>query len=609
MYLVLIETSGNQNYIFSTNKLKENVGASELTYRAGTDWIIQAIAAVSGCPEWNNNNQSIREKLLSQKLNRPIESSSGDVKVEIIVATSGKALLLTKEPEDAKQIIRNITQKALNQSPGLDICGVISGDFDWNDKEALGKMNLQVHQRFEALRSERPSPELRFLRLPVVESCATSGLPANKVDPHTPDNTPVLRSLVSLKKREAVRSGFTRIERLLKNHPSGFNLARSIQVLDKDREVTSEDLPDSNNNDSRTSDSLDWLSVIHADGNGLGEIFLNFEEHLKNLEPKNSDSNRNYIDYLRKFSLALDYCTEQAFIKALNAFPPRSDKLLPIVPLVLGGDDLTVVCDGKFALRFTQLFLKHFEKETQKTGPEYYDGVVSKIAKEALKVGRLSACAGVAIIKPHFPFSIAYELAEALTQSAKQVKKIVQTKPEEDGAKKPYPCSALDFHIVYDASGVDLEQIRQKLHQEEGRTKLYSRPYVITPENELRTAAGLDWVKNHRWEDFEKRVKLLTASTEEGVRKLPNSQMHDLRTGLTLGRKLADARYCLIRDRYLKQGLVELAGSKDSLFNEEESNSNIYITGLLDAMDAASFLVVEDPVSQETPAPVAKPKP
>ena len=43
IYLISLETGGNQAYIFSTNKLRNVVGASELIYRTGTEYVERAV--------------------------------------------------------------------------------------------------------------------------------------------------------------------------------------------------------------------------------------------------------------------------------------------------------------------------------------------------------------------------------------------------------------------------------------------------------------------------------------------------------------------------------------------------------------------------------------
>ena len=560
MYLVLIETSGNQNFIFSTNKLKENIGASELTYRAGTEWVLQAVKEIGSYDLWDLDRYCLRNNLLNPHRNRPI-ASNNPIQVEVIVATSGKALLLTHDELTARQIIRTVTQRALKEAPGMDFCGVFE-EFDWNT-DSIGCAIRKIHQSFEAVRTRKPAPQLRFLQIPVIAQCSTSGLPAAQTD--SADQKPI--SEVSLKKRLKNEPAFERLSRLLQDDRRSF--VRNVRELEETFEK-----------------NLEWLAVIHADGNGLGEIFLNFDRVIDSdasLSDK-AEFNRAYVDQLRQFSIHLDICTEQAFIDALQTFGSDTNKPLPVIPLILGGDDITIICDGKSALDFTHQFLDHFEQETQK------DSILSNIACRALSINRLSACAGVAIIKPHFPFSIAYQLAEALTKSAKQIKEIVKTP-----AQKPHPCSALDFHIVFDASGVELKQIRQKLELTDGtnKIKLYGRPYVTTKVEtlEAESASGIDWIKLHQWQDLEKKVRAIIATDEEGRRRLPNSQLHDLRSALFLGKASADARYKLIRGRYQDQGIAALDGQLESLFSTEPAAAlHTYITGLLDAIDAAEFL-------------------
>ncbi|MGK7875815.1 MAG: hypothetical protein AB4426_21715 [Xenococcaceae cyanobacterium] len=513
MFLVLLETSGNQNFIFATNKLRENIGASELTYRAGTQWVLNAVGKITQNERlrvWPDSDR-LRNLLIDSKLNPPIENS--DSTVEIIIAASGKALLLAKKKDTAQKIIREVTRKALQEAPGIDICGVWV-EFEWNEPKSLDAAIQKIYQEFQIVHSSLRSPHLRFLRLPVVEACATSALPASQLS--NLNNEKVAISAMSNVKRKAAAESLERMQLMVRDIQ--YKFAKNIDKLEKIFE-----------------ESLKWLAVVHADGNGLGQIFLNFGDY--------AEDNRDYVERLRRFSLALDLCTEKAFKAALNVFPLQQD-ILPVVPLVLGGDDLTVVCDGEYAMEFTRKFLQEFEKETAKT--EHLEGIIPQIATKALASNRLSSCGGIAIIKPHFPFHVAYELAEDLLKSAKKVKKKVTHKDTSN----PLPCSALDFHIVYDSSGVELDSIRQRLRSKAEEFDLYKRPLVITELEQLQGAEFIQWAEFYHWHEFEKKVEFLRQKDEAGNYKFPPSQGNQLRSACFLGKAEADAEYKLIKQRY-----------------------------------------------------------
>ena len=324
-------------------------------------------------------------------------------------------------------------------------------------------------------------------------------------------------------------------------------------------------------------EAIDWLAIVHADGNGLGQIFMNFKDFINCPDKTILENNRIYVDKLQQFSLALEDATENAFRKALRVV--KNQKIvLPIVPLVLGGDDLTVICDGKYALEFTRIFLKEFETETAQKS------IFAEIAKQALNAPRLSACAGVAITKPHFPFHNSYKLAEQLIKEAKTVKQKVQ----KDG--KPYPCSAMDFQILYDSSFTELSEIRQRLLVDNGKTRLTAKPYVVTPKNDLEEVEA-GWAKNHHVNDLLTRIEIFLQKDKENRPVLPNTQVHNLREGLFLGKKEADGRLQLIFERYKEElhKFLENDYNQDNTLFRQTETEQLWETRFIDAFEAAAF--------------------
>ncbi|MEZ5940637.1 MAG: hypothetical protein R3C18_04545 [Planctomycetaceae bacterium] len=583
MYLVVLETGGNQRYIFQSNRLRENIGASELTYRGGTEYVLRAVHNAGGADfsEVLGNPAGVRQKILDQ-------NPGGTNGIEVIVATSGKAMLLVEDVSKAKKIVRQATATALKEAPGLDLCGVVwevAGD-------NFGQTVRNAHQKLQEIQSQRTGCSTRYPQLPVVAECQSTGGPAfgmtdealrTQDDRRKPEVTSVWR--------DVSRSSFVKGEYFGKwqvDDEASRHQRRGWR--DRLENICANKLQFAPNPHRLEKDAnLDWLGVVHIDGNGLGLIFLNFENFL----PDGKRDYRTYVNLFRKFSCALEEAAETAFCRTLEGDDSWTPKLhdrgknpFPaFIPLILGGDDVTLVCDGREALPFTIRFLRNFEEETGKRQD------VAEIIRAATgeRESAVTASAGVAIVKPHFPFHRAYHLAEQLINSAKRPIKALF----ELGQPR---CSSIDFHILYDASYTDLQSIRKRLVAPDG-CLLTTKPYVLLDDDRPHDN---DWVNAANWMGLDKRVEALN-STTDGRRLLSSSQMHALREALHEGTKEADNQLALVSHRLsASQYNVLREDQSDTLVRDrtpypgETSSSSSETTPrketrFLDALDVAAF--------------------
>lgn len=340
-YLYGASIQGIQSFIFQTNELKDVIGASALI-----DYI---------CKDYFINN------FLGN--GEPIINAAGNIKC------------IYSNIDECKNTVRLLPKVITEMAPGITISQAVV------KIEEENKFADYTNELEKRLRTQRNKPSRSSTTsFMAVERSRKTGLPAttiNKDGDFIDINTEAKRNNSSKLQLELCRKCFGMKE--LRHTDVAYNL---------------EDITDRNN----------WIAIIHADGNGLGQIVAKIghnEEKLKD------------------FSVLLDKATTSAAQKAFTEIMWQGN-IIPIRPIVLGGDDLTIICRADIALNYASSFLYHFEEETKATGYA------------------LTACAGISFIKSSYPFHYGYKLAEALCERAKKdCKQISDTAP-----------SCLMFHKV-----------------------------------------------------------------------------------------------------------------------------------------------------------------
>jgi CRISPR/Cas system-associated protein Cas10 (large subunit of type III CRISPR-Cas system) len=183
------------------------------------------------------------------------------------------------------------------------------------------------------------------------------------------------------------------------------------------------------------------IAIIHADGNGLGAMIAAMS--------KNLTSDEEVQQVFKQFSLDLERATQNAVNRAKEKLPQ-----MKLRQVILGGDDLTVVCDANSALEFSNYFLEAFEEETK-------------------AMGGLTACAGIAYCNYKYPFHYAVSLAESLCAEAKKHSRIIDS---------TLPPSSLMFHNIQSSNFTTFEDYVDNeltLNSGEGKVYLNYGPYFV----------------------------------------------------------------------------------------------------------------------------------
>lgn len=471
----LFDITGIQDYIFSSKKVKENVGASLLVRDVMKKVLLKAFAdSPSAVTDW----EAKTEFGFPKKNGTP---------AEVVYIGGGNAMVVFDCRDRAIDITQKISREILAMTAGGLGLAVSHVDTEYDDfKRDVRAIRKAVEQRKACPAYNKP-----LAGLAVTREGTTDGLPA--VERSDGDYI----SEVAYLKRRAEKENRAAFSPLA---PSGSTLPAEFDKLGRGKEG-----------------GESHIAVVHIDGNSIGKIIDDYilstscyNESIKRLRTISTIINEAFEEGFRALiqNLAGALADDSSFRDRFNL----DAGTLPVRPLILSGDDLTFVCDGRIGIALAVEFLRALQNR------EISD-----------RSQRFSACAGVAVVKPHFPFHRAYHLAEALCQSAKHRAKALGNETD--------PSSWLDFHIVHSGLPIDLDTTRKSMYSISGmnvvpdicgnqytskRYHLIARPYQVS---------GKSIQRRFSWEDQLSRVYHL--------QKWPRSRAKGLRESLFTSKQAA----------------------------------------------------------------------
>lgn len=405
-YLYGASIQGIQEYIFETNKLKEIVGASDII-----EWFCSLEFLNKFCRD---------DSCIKVDINSVLRNAGGNIRL----------LFKEDEKEHLEKLVKVLPKYIMQEAYGITVTQAV---VEFKESDDYLKKVDELERKLIFVRNRTNYPlDAHFS---ILDQAKRTGKAKYRKDHDEYVDKGTWQKI------ESSNASWT-----------GILLDKMLQTKKYNIHFTLEM--------DEIANSKNKIAVIHADGNNMGLKLQNMKNSLRGKDTKTIQKAYKFLS--DEISKATNDAVKDAFEDVFKEDIKKSQKdtshKIPFRPCIIGGDDLTVICNADKAVEFTKKYLENFENNTK----NYLSELESKYNVNDFKDG-LTACAGIAYCNKKFPFHYAVGLAEELCSYAKKA--------------SDRKASCLVFHNIQSSYYVDYNSfVKKELTTKEGY-KLTLAPY------------------------------------------------------------------------------------------------------------------------------------
>lgn len=400
-YLVAADADQIQHLLFRSSHLREVIGGSMLLTKFCKETTSKIVSAVEG----NSDN-------------------------DVIINDAGNFRLAFDAPERAAIFLEQLAEHYRMETGGTL---TIAGPLEYEAHQFEGK-NRALQLILQEAKLSRPGAEVEP-QLPVSAFCASCGTElATRYATPTPELSSEFRDEETYQCEYCSYRGEER-----KNDAPDFYKRFLAAIHAQHQNALIKNLvPDPKEHADRIAslDANQYVGYILADVNGMGKRFNKCDSETKLGELSKKLTAALWTSLAAPVSNLLERLDERKKLKKLEG-------RLPIMPLILGGDDLLALAPARYALDSARRIGEKFEEE--------------------MKIEKAKLGLAVIICQQHYPYTLAYARGKELLNDAKKL-----------GKAEKIDLSAVNFEMIL---GNEL-----KNSEEQPRNYLTTlKPYWIAP--------------------------------------------------------------------------------------------------------------------------------